>query len=111
MKKCSLHMTSLAFPMRECLLCIGHPLLRSTSLSLPLLRASFRPTPFLGENGKSCFSYCNVLFYILDEMSVGRKEAFETFRRDYPHNDTIEENKQTLKQRLLSRTDCLLLFL
>lgn len=32
-------------------------------------------------------------------MSVGRKEAFETFRRDYPHNDTIEENKQTLKQR------------
>lgn len=35
----------------------------------------------------------------LDEMSVGRKEAFETFRRDYPHNDTIEENKQTLKQR------------
>lgn len=35
----------------------------------------------------------------LDEMSVGRKEAFETFRRDYPHNDTIEENKHTLKQR------------
>lgn len=98
-------MTSLAFPMRECLLCIGHPLLRSTS------SASFRQTPFLGENGKSCFSYCNVLSYILDEMSVGRKEAFETFRRDYPHNDTIEENKQTLKQRLLSRTDCLLLFL
>lgn len=35
----------------------------------------------------------------LDEMSVGRKEAFETFRRDYAQNDTIEENKQTLKQR------------
>lgn len=35
----------------------------------------------------------------LDEMSVGRKEAFETFRRDYDHNDTIEENKQTLKLR------------
>lgn len=35
----------------------------------------------------------------LDEMSVGRKEAFETFRRDYPYNGTIEENKQTLKQR------------
>ena len=63
------------------------------------LKCEFRQTPFLGENGKSCFSYCNVLFYILDEMSVGRKEAFETFRRDYPHNDTIEENKQTLKQR------------
>ena len=37
-----------------------------------------------------------------DEMSVGRKEAFETFRRDYAQNDTIEENKQTLKQRLMS---------
>ncbi|CAH3198112.1 unnamed protein product, partial [Porites evermanni] len=35
----------------------------------------------------------------LDEMSVGRKEAFETFRRDYVHNDTIEENKHNLKQR------------
>lgn len=38
----------------------------------------------------------------LDEMSVGRKEAFETFRRDYPYNGTIEENKQTLKQRFVS---------
>ena len=37
-------------------------------------------------------------------MSVGRKEAFETFRRDYSHNDTIEENKQNLKQRLLFAT-------
>ena len=34
-------------------------------------------------------------------MSVGRKEAFETFRRDYDHNDTIEENKQTLKLRFM----------
>ena len=34
-----------------------------------------------------------------EEMSVGRKEAFEIFRRDYAHNETIEENKKTLKQR------------
>ncbi len=33
------------------------------------------------------------------DMSVGRQEAFEIFRRDYPHNATIEENKATLKQR------------
>ena len=32
-------------------------------------------------------------------MSVGRQEAFEIFRRDYDQNTTIEENKQTLKQR------------
>lgn len=36
---------------------------------------------------------------ILGDMSVGRQEAFEIFRRDYQHNDTIEENKQELKQR------------
>lgn len=39
--------------------------------------------------------------WLSDEMSVGRKEAFETFRRDYDHNDTIEENKQTLKLRFM----------
>ena len=32
-------------------------------------------------------------------MSVGRQEAFEMFRRDYDHNDAIEQNKQELKQR------------
>ncbi|XP_052275630.1 kinesin-like protein KIF6 isoform X2 [Dreissena polymorpha] len=36
---------------------------------------------------------------ILGDMSVGRQEAFELFRRDYEHNDSIEENKQVLKQR------------
>ena len=35
-------------------------------------------------------------------MSAGRKEAFDTFRRDYPHNSTIEENKATLKQRYVT---------
>ena len=31
-------------------------------------------------------------------MSVGRREAYELFRRDYEHNSTIESNKSTLKQ-------------
>ncbi|XP_028398653.1 kinesin-like protein KIF6 isoform X1 [Dendronephthya gigantea] len=34
-----------------------------------------------------------------DDMSQGRREAFEVFRADYPHNSNIEENKRTLKQR------------
>ena len=32
-------------------------------------------------------------------MSIGRQEAFEIFRRDYEHNDSIEDNKQVLKER------------
>jgi len=32
-------------------------------------------------------------------MSVGRREAFDVFRRDYEQNDdTIASNKRTLKQ-------------
>ncbi|KAJ7340963.1 hypothetical protein JRQ81_004250 [Phrynocephalus forsythii] len=33
------------------------------------------------------------------EMSLGRQEAFEIFRRDYADSITIEDNKQLLKQR------------
>lgn len=36
---------------------------------------------------------------ILGDMSVGRQEAFEIFRRDNYNNPTIEENKLNLKQR------------
>nr|XP_022332099.1 kinesin-like protein KIF6 [Crassostrea virginica] len=36
---------------------------------------------------------------ILGDMSVGRQEAFEIFRRDYYNNPTIEGNKHDLKQR------------
>ena len=36
---------------------------------------------------------------ILGEMSMGRQEAFEIFRRDYENNQHIDENKQTLKNR------------
>ena len=32
-------------------------------------------------------------------MSIGRQEAFEIFQRDYEHNDSIEDNKQELKER------------
>jgi len=35
---------------------------------------------------------------IVGKMSMGRREAYELFRRDYEHNDTIETNKRTLKQ-------------
>lgn len=33
------------------------------------------------------------------DMSVGRQEASEIFRKDYYNNLTIEENKHNLKQR------------
>ncbi|XP_033735819.1 kinesin-like protein KIF6 [Pecten maximus] len=36
---------------------------------------------------------------ILGDMSQGRQEAFEIFRRDYPQKETIEQNKVHLKQR------------
>ncbi|XP_077994037.1 kinesin-like protein KIF6 [Glandiceps talaboti] len=36
---------------------------------------------------------------ILGDMTVGRQEAFEIFRRDYTQNMTIEDNKHLLKQR------------
>ena len=35
----------------------------------------------------------------LDDMSQGRREAFDVFRSEYAHNAVIEENKKTLKQR------------
>ena len=37
--------------------------------------------------------------FAVGEMSLGRQEAFEIFRRDYIHNQTIDDNKQTLKDR------------
>ncbi|CAG2216037.1 KIF6_9 [Mytilus edulis] len=36
---------------------------------------------------------------ILGDMSTGRQEAFETFKRDYPNNSAIEDNKDALKQK------------
>lgn len=45
----------------------------------------------------------DVLSWFVDhsvgDMSVGRQEAFEIFRRDYYNNPTIEGNKHDLKQR------------
>ncbi|XP_031203661.1 kinesin-like protein KIF6 [Mastomys coucha] len=34
-----------------------------------------------------------------EEMSLGRQEAFEIFKRDHADSVTLEDNKQTLKQR------------
>lgn len=34
-----------------------------------------------------------------EEMSLGRQEAFEIFKRDHADSVTIEDNKQVLKQR------------
>ncbi|VDI22535.1 kinesin family member 6/9 [Mytilus galloprovincialis] len=36
---------------------------------------------------------------ILGDMSTGRQVAFETFKRDYPNNSAIEDNKDALKQK------------
>ena len=36
--------------------------------------------------------------YLVGDMSIGRREAYELFRRDYQQNDSIESNKQRLKQ-------------
>lgn len=47
-------------------------------------------------NGRARLSHSKQL---IDDMSQGRREAFEVFRTDYPHNITIEGNKRTLKQR------------
>ncbi|XP_014638049.1 PREDICTED: LOW QUALITY PROTEIN: kinesin-like protein KIF6 [Ceratotherium simum simum] len=35
-----------------------------------------------------------------EEMSLGRQEAFEIFKRDHADSVTIEDNKQILKQRI-----------
>lgn len=34
-----------------------------------------------------------------EEMSLGRQEAFEIFKRDHADSVTIDDNKQILKQR------------
>ncbi|XP_072103631.1 kinesin-like protein KIF6 isoform X4 [Mobula birostris] len=41
---------------------------------------------------------------IAGEMSLGRQEAFEIFRRDYADNITIEDNKHLLKQRPIEKS-------
>lgn len=40
-----------------------------------------------------------MLVFFVGDMSVGRQEAFDIFKRDYVHNDTIEEQKINLKQK------------
>lgn len=51
------------------------------------------------SNGHSHSNKTSQSQQMKDDMSQGRREAFEVFRADYPHNLNIEENKRTLKQR------------
>lgn len=52
-------------------------------------------TSLIRKSGKRCKRHVGTV----GEMSVGRQEAFEIFRRDYEHNQTIEDNKAVLRQR------------
>ncbi|XP_072587720.1 kinesin-like protein KIF6 isoform X6 [Vulpes vulpes] len=51
----------------------------------------------------STFGYRSSLLHrktgMREEMSLGRQEAFEIFKRDHADSVTIEDNKQILKQR------------
>jgi kinesin family protein 6/9 len=38
-------------------------------------------------------------FFLVKNMSAGRQEAFDHFRRDNPLNHKLEEHKRILKQR------------
>lgn len=52
--------------------------------------------------GSKCDCVDNVAmptFVLVGDLSVGRQEAFEIFRRDYAQNADIEDTKSTLKQR------------
>ncbi len=45
--------------------------------------------------------FCEQPFHCVSvgQLSAGRQEAFEIFRRDYEHNEMIDENKAELRQR------------
>lgn len=44
----------------------------------------------------------NNLLFFDPELSIGRQEAFEIFRRDHDDQLIIDENKALLKQRYLT---------
>ena len=39
----------------------------------------------------------------LGQMSVARQEAFDSFKRTYRHNQTIQEQKRALKEKYASK--------
>ena len=44
--------------------------------------------------------FYNLLFiFSVGSLSVGRQEAFDIFLADYEHNQSIEDNKRTLKYK------------
>uniref|UniRef100_A0A667XYY4 Kinesin-like protein n=1 Tax=Myripristis murdjan TaxID=586833 RepID=A0A667XYY4_9TELE len=48
-------------------------------------------------------SHCRIWFLSGLQLSVGKQEAFEIFRRDHEDQLTIEDNKALLKQRLVAK--------
>ena len=44
------------------------------------------------------YKYHTCIFAVGD-MSIGRQQAFEIFKRDYHENSAIEKNKTELKQK------------
>ena len=73
--------------------------LTHAAISIPVHSAKYLCQVFFGTI--FCLPFLQLLFLVVGEMSLGRQEAFEIFRRDYEHNDTINDNKQTLKQRYI----------
>ena len=57
---------------------------------------------FINFAGWISFMWSLTLHFYLGEMSVGRQEAFELFKRDYADHELIEENKKGLKSRYVS---------
>nr|XP_056708773.1 kinesin-like protein KIF6 [Euleptes europaea] len=78
--------------------------LSSSSRELPTSESSLLPKKVENEHMLPVSSEAKSGFLLRnkgagEEMSLGRQEAFEIFKRDYADSITIEDNKQLLKQR------------
>lgn len=65
-------------------------------------RTLLASTPTQAQDVSTCGPRSSLLYRktgMREEMSLGRQEAFEIFRRDHADSVTIEDNKQILKQR------------
>ncbi|XP_036763049.2 kinesin-like protein KIF6 isoform X1 [Manis pentadactyla] len=65
-------------------------------------RTLLASAPTQAQNVSTCGPRSSLLHRktgMREEMSLGRQEAFEIFRRDHADSVTIEDNKQILKQR------------
>jgi kinesin family protein 6/9 len=50
------------------------------------------------KNTPSKNSKCHAISELVKNMSMGRQEAFEIFKRDYSGNEEIEDQKRYLKK-------------